>query len=79
MRMRKGNKMPNPGRRTNSSETGVMPRVDLEPEAPHEPPPPPTLPEFDDDGSSITGRMPAPSEGEDKAKQSDDSATASYV
>ncbi len=66
-----------PGKyRRSASETGIMPRVDVEPEIQHEPLPP-SLPEFDEDVGGITGKMPAPSEGEDKAKQSDDSSTAS--
>jgi hypothetical protein len=66
-----------PGRA--GSQTGAMPRIDLEPEIQHEPPPPPSLPELDDDSDSITGAIPRPQwaeEGEDEAKESDDSPSA---
>lgn len=66
---------PTPGKsRRPSSKTGAIPRIDLEPQVQHEPPPPPTLPEFDDDGQSVTGILPRyVEEGEDEAKQADDS------
>jgi hypothetical protein len=54
-----------------------MPPVDVEPDAPHEPSRPPSLPEFEDDSGSITGRVLFASEGEDEAKESDDSTSAS--
>jgi hypothetical protein len=60
------------------SQTGVMPRVDVEPDTRQEsdPPLPPTLPEFDDDSGGITGVIPLRvNEGEDEAKHADDSAT----
>ncbi len=60
--------------RYTGSETGMMPRVDVEPETAHESPPP-TLPELDDDTSGITGTIPLYTEGEDEAKHADDSAT----
>ena len=62
-------------RRRPGSKTGVIPRIDLEPEILHEPPPPPpTLPELDDDGQGVTGMLPHhPEEGDDRAKQADDS------
>jgi hypothetical protein len=71
---------PPPGKnRDVGSKTGALPRIDLEPEIQHEPPPPPpTLPEIDGDAGSITGMVPRPQwaeEGEDHAKQDDDSAT----
>jgi hypothetical protein len=59
------------------TETGALPRIDIEPEIQHEPPQPPYLPEIDGDPGSVTGIIPLISEGEDTAKQSDDSATAS--
>jgi hypothetical protein len=58
------------------TETGAIPRIDLQPEIQHEPPQPTSVPEIDDDPGSITGIVPLISEGEDEAKQSDDSATA---
>jgi hypothetical protein len=54
--------------------TGVQPRVDVEPNTHNEPPQPTSLPEFDDPGA-ITGIIPIATEGEDEAKNSDDSAT----
>lgn len=57
-----------------STETGLIPRVDAEPETPREPPVPPTLPELDDSGG-ITGIMPIRAEGEDAAKQDDDTTS----
>jgi hypothetical protein len=63
-----------PGRQ--NSQTGIMPRVDIESEGEHEPPEPATLPDFDDVGS-ITGKIRIPTEGEDEAKNADDSATRS--
>lgn len=70
---------PTPGKpRRPGSETGAIPRIDVEPAAPHEPAEPPqTLPEFDEDGASITGIIRRiPSEGEDEAKNADDSPQA---
>jgi hypothetical protein len=65
-----------PGKpRRAGSETGALPRIDMEPEIQHEPPQPTSVPEIDDRGS-ITGIIPLISEGEDVAKQSDDSASA---
>lgn len=55
--------------------TGIIPRVDLEPETPREPPVPPSLPELDDSGG-ITGIMPIKAEGEDAAKQDDDTTSS---
>lgn len=57
------------------SETGMMPKVDYDPDAPHEPPQPPILPEIDADQTGITGQIPLYSEGKDNAKEADDSAT----
>lgn len=73
--------IPNPGKpRRLGSATGAMPRVDAEPQVQHEPPQPRTLPEFDDDeAGGITGRVPLTSEGEDAAKQADDSTTSAAV
>lgn len=67
-----------PGKpRETGSKTGVMPRIDIDPEIQHEPPRPPTLPEIEDDSLSITGLLPRRrEEGDDKAKQSDDSPSA---
>jgi hypothetical protein len=56
-------------------QTGTMPRIDVEPEIQHEPPEPPDLPEIPDDPGGITGIVPMAAEGEDEAKQSDDSET----
>jgi hypothetical protein len=63
-----------PGRQ--NSQTGMMPRVDIETEGEHEPPEPAALPGFDDAGS-ITGKIRISTEGEDEAKNDDDSATLS--
>jgi hypothetical protein len=64
-----------PGKpRRAGTETGALPRIDVEPEIQHEPPQPPSIPEIDDDRGSITGIIPIIPEGEDDAKQSDDSA-----
>jgi len=66
-----------PGKsRQPGSETGPIIRIDAEPEVQHEPPQPRDVPEIDDDRGSVTGIIPLISEGEDNAKQSDDSATA---
>jgi hypothetical protein len=68
-----------PKPRRDGSQTGAIPRIDVEPEIQHEPPPPPTLPEFDEDGTSITGLIPRPEwaeEGDDDAKEEDDSPSA---
>jgi len=67
---------PEPKRRT-GTETGVIQRVEIGPEGSHEPPQPPTLPEFDMGG--ITGSMPLKSEGEDAAKQRDDTSSMTAV
>ena len=66
---------PTPPRRT-STETGLLPKVDFDPDAPHEPPqPPPEQREIENDQASITGHIPLYSEGQDAAKEADDSAT----
>lgn len=66
-----------PGKpRRAGTETGALPRIDVEPETQHEPPQPGTVPEINDDRGSITGIIPIITEGEDEAKKSDDSATA---
>ncbi|MCB9452558.1 MAG: hypothetical protein H6672_14065 [Anaerolineaceae bacterium] len=61
------------------TRTGVMPRVDVEPDTRQETDQPatsPTLPEFDEDSGGITGVIPLRrNEGEDEAKHADDSAT----
>ncbi|MBI5670720.1 MAG: hypothetical protein HZC41_22230 [Chloroflexi bacterium] len=57
------------------SETGLMPKVDFDPDAPHESPQPPELPEIHGDATGITGQIPLYSEGQDAAKDDDDSAT----
>lgn len=67
-----GHDKPELKRRT-GTETGVIQRVEIRPDAPHEPPQPPTLPEFDSGG--ITGMMPLKAEGEDAAKQRDDTTS----
>jgi hypothetical protein len=64
------------------SETGEVPRVDqdssaaAQPKVELEPPQPRSLPEFEDVGSS-TGVVSIITEGQDGAKDADDSATAS--
>ena len=45
-----------------SSETGLMPRVEMEPQLNLEPPMPPTLPEVTEDFVSSTGKMPVVNE-----------------
>ncbi len=65
---------PTSPRRT-GSETGIMPKIDYDPGAANESPQPPDLPEVNGDASGITGQVPLYSEGEDQAKQADDSAT----
>ncbi len=75
---------PTPGKpRRADSKTGVIPRIDIEPEIQHEPPPPPTtLPEIEEDSNSITGLIPRPhwpEEGEDTAKESDDSPSTTVA
>lgn len=59
------------------SRTGVMPRIqDGNERRKESPPPPSTLPEFEDDG--VTGTIKATrNEGEDVAKLADDDPTAS--
>ncbi|MBZ0288055.1 MAG: hypothetical protein K8I30_10610 [Anaerolineae bacterium] len=65
-----------PGKpRRAGTETGAIPRIDLEPEIQHEPPQPASVPEVHDDRGSITGIIPLIAEGEDEAKKADDSAT----
>ena len=61
-----------PKRRT-GTETGLIHKVELGPDGSHEPPQPPSLPEFD--SGAITGVMPVLTEGEDAAKQRDDTAS----
>jgi len=52
----------------------MIPRINLEPNAPKEPPRPTTLPEMRDIGAT-TGIMPVITEGEDiSAERDDDSA-----
>lgn len=63
---------PEPKRRT-GTETGLIHKVELGPEGSHEPPQPTSLPEFDMSG--ITGVMPLMTEGEDAAKQRDDTTS----
>src|SRR5215510_13986852 len=57
-------------------ETGEMPRIDQDSPAAKESPQPRTLPEFEDVGSS-TGIITIITEGQDGAKEADDSATSS--
>jgi hypothetical protein len=64
----------NPTTPRRGSETGMMPRIDPEPDAAHESPLPPAIPEFDSDATSITGKVPLFNEGEDEAKLEDDSS-----
>lgn len=65
-------KKPEAKRRT-GTETGLIQKVELGPDGSHEPPQPPSLPEFD--AGAITGVMPLMTEGEDAAKQRDDTAS----
>jgi hypothetical protein len=66
-----------PGKpRRAGTETGALPRIDVQPDIQHEPPQPTSVPEVNDDRGSITGIIPLISEGEDEAKNPDDSATA---
>ncbi|MBI1279026.1 MAG: hypothetical protein GC179_12930 [Anaerolineaceae bacterium] len=67
-----GHDKPEPKRRT-GTETGLIQRVENKPDAAYEPPQPPTIPEFDSGG--ITGVMPLKAEGEDAAKQQDDTTS----
>lgn len=67
------NDNPTPPQRP-STATGLIPRVDAEPQSQREPPVPPSLPELDDSGG-ITGLMPIKAEGEDGAKHDDDTAS----
>ncbi len=60
-------------KRRTGTETGVIQRVEIGPDAAHEPPQPSSLPEFDIGG--ITGRVPLKAEGEDAAKQRDDTTS----
>jgi hypothetical protein len=66
------NNKPELKRRT-GTETGLIQRVEIKPDTPHEPPQPPSLPEFDIGG--ITGVMPIKAEGEDAAKHQDDTTS----
>jgi hypothetical protein len=59
------------------SRTGQVPRLDLG-TLPVEPPQPLNTPEFADPGSA-TGIIKVIGEGEDRAKQRDDSATSGQV
>lgn len=59
------------------TETGVMPRVEADGSALREPPQPAMPPEFDEDFGGITGALHINPEGEDRAKQEDDSANES--
>jgi hypothetical protein len=63
---------PEPKRRT-GTETGLVHKVELGSQGSHEPPQPPTLPEFDIGG--ITGVMPLKAEGMDAAKERDDTTS----
>ena len=79
MQVRESNSMTSspPGKpRRAGTETGAIPRIDVDPETQHEPPQPINLPEIGDDRGSITGIIPMITEGEDEVKKSDDSATA---
>jgi hypothetical protein len=67
-----GHDKPEPKRRT-GTETGLIHRVEIRPDMVKEPPQPATLPEFDVGG--ITGTMPIKAEGEDAAKQQDDTTS----
>ncbi len=67
-----GHDKPEPKRRT-GTETGLIQRVEIKSDTGHEPPQPSSLPEFDSGG--ITGAMPIKAEGEDAAKQRDDTTS----
>ncbi len=58
-----------------STETGLVPRVDEDSEPTHEPSAPPDAAQPAHHPASITGVIPIYTEGEDAAKQADDSAT----
>lgn len=60
-------------KRQTASESGVFPKPDLSVFAPQEAAESPDSPEMPDPGS-ITGVLPVVSEGEDAAKDQDDSA-----
>jgi hypothetical protein len=60
-------------KRRTGTETGLVHKVELGTEGSHEPPQPPTLPEFDIGG--ITGVMPLKAEGMDAAKERDDTTS----
>lgn len=66
------NDKPEPKRRT-GTETGLIHKVELGQEGAHEPPQPPTLPEFD--FGAITGVMPIKAEGVDADKERDDTTS----
>jgi len=53
------------------TESGLIPRSDLEPNTNKEPPRPTTLPEFRDIGAT-TGIMPVITEGDDNSAERDD-------
>lgn len=67
-----GHDKPEPKRRT-GTETGLIPKVEFRPDDAKEPPQPVTLPEFDIGG--ITGTIRIKAEGDDSAKQQDDTAS----
>ena len=65
---------PKAPKKSSITESGMIPRINLEPNAPKEPPRPTTLPEMRDIGAT-TGIMPVITEGEDiSAERDDDSA-----
>ena len=69
--------MNEPKKNKPDSRTGRVPRLDLG-TLPVEPPQPLSIPEFSDPGSA-TGIIKVVGEGEDLAKQRDDSATSGQV
>ncbi len=61
------------------SQTGAIPRMDFKALRRREPAKPPTLPEFEDTQGGITGIIHVRPEGEDSAKDEDDTPTKSAL
>lgn len=70
------NSRTNPPR--SSTKTGVMPRVDVDSDRGRDAEEAPVrLPDFNPETAAITGRYTLMAEGQDRAKDSDDSSTRS--